>query len=282
MFSFKSISAAVIAATALVAGSYNSISAMTTDKEKGDVIVDLNTSMGNIRVLLYGDTPRHLENFVKLVDTGYYDGVLFHRVINDFMVQTGDPTSKNAPKGKMLGMGDPDYKIEAEFVYPKHFHKRGALAAAREGDSVNPEKKSSGSQFYIVTGKTFTEGQLDQMDARRIQQQKQNIFNALVMENRDTIMALRRDKNQAALQQLQNKLIAATDSAAAAAPDTLTETQRLAYSTVGGTPHLDGSYTVFGEVISGMDVVDKIQKAETDPNDRPLDDISIISAKVVR
>lgn len=282
MFSFKSISAAVIAATALVAGSYNSISAMTTDKEKGDVIVDLNTSMGNIRVLLYGDTPRHLENFVKLVDTGYYDGVLFHRVINDFMVQTGDPTSKNAPKGKMLGMGDPDYKIEAEFVYPKHFHKRGALAAAREGDSVNPEKKSSGSQFYIVTGKTFTEGQLDQMDARRIQQQKQNIFNALVMENRDTIMALRRDKNQAALQQLQNKLIAATDSAAAAAPDTLTETQRQAYSTVGGIPHLDGSYTVFGEVISGMDVVDKIQKAETDPNDRPLDDISIISAKVVR
>ncbi len=282
MFSFKSISAAVIAATALIAGSYNSISAMTTDKEKGDVIVDLNTSMGNIRVLLYGDTPRHLENFVKLVDTGYYDGVLFHRVINDFMVQTGDPTSKNAPKGKMLGMGDPDYKIEAEFVYPKHFHKRGALAAAREGDSVNPEKKSSGSQFYIVTGKTFTEGQLDQMDARRIQQQKQNIFNALVMENRDTIMALRRDKNQAALQQLQDKLIAATDSAAAAAPDTLTEAQRQAYSTVGGTPHLDGSYTVFGEVISGMDVVDKIQKAETDPNDRPLDDISIISAKVVR
>ncbi len=282
MFSFKSISAAVIAATALVAGSYNSISAMTTDKEKGDVIVDLNTSMGNIRVLLYGDTPRHLENFVKLVDTGYYDGVLFHRVINDFMVQTGDPTSKNAPKGKMLGMGDPDYKIEAEFVYPKHFHKRGALAAAREGDSVNPEKKSSGSQFYIVTGKTYSEGQLDQMDARRIQQQKQNIFNALVMENRDTIMALRRDKNQAALQQLQDKLIAATDSAAAAAPDTLTAAQRQAYSTVGGTPHLDGSYTVFGEVISGMDVVDKIQKAETDPNDRPLDDISIISAKVVR
>ena len=121
----------------------------------------------------------------------------------------------------MLGMGDPDYKIEAEFVYPKHFHKRGALAAAREGDSVNPEKKSSGSQFYIVTGKTFTEGQLDQMDARRIQQQKQNIFNALVMENRDTIMALRRDKNQAALQQLQDKLIAATDSAQRLPPDTL-------------------------------------------------------------
>ncbi len=146
MFSFKSISAAVIAATALVAGSYNSISAMTTDKEKGDVIVDLNTSMGNIRVLLYGDTPRHLENFVKLVDTGYYDGVLFHRVINDFMVQTGDPTSKNAPKGKMLGMGDPDYKIEAEFVYPKHFHKRGAdRKSTRLNSSHNRESRMPSS-----------------------------------------------------------------------------------------------------------------------------------------
>ncbi|MCI9607339.1 MAG: peptidylprolyl isomerase [Muribaculaceae bacterium] len=255
--------------------------APSTDSNK-DVLVDLNTTMGDIRILLYGDTPRHLENFVKLVDSGFYDGVLFHRVINDFMVQTGDPTSKNAPKGKMLGMGDPDYKIEAEFVYPKHFHKRGALAAAREGDSVNPEKKSSGSQFYIVTGKVYNEGQLNQMDARRIQQQKQEIFNSLVMQHRDTIMALRRDKNQAALQELQDKFIAQTDSAAAAAPDTLTAEQREAYSTVGGTPHLDGSYTVFGEVVSGMEVVDKIQKAETDPNDRPLDDIKIISAKVVR
>lgn len=278
----KYLTAAVLA-LGLIAGSNNRISAMTpNDNPKQDVLVDLNTSMGNIRILLYGDTPRHLDNFVKLVNEGYYDGLLFHRVINDFMVQTGDPNSKNAPKGKMLGMGDPDYKIEAEFVYPKHFHKRGALAAAREGDSTNPEKKSSGSQFYIVTGKTYSESQLDQMDARRIQQQKQALFNSLVMQHRDTIMALRRDKNQAALQELQDKFIARTDSAAAAAPDILTPAQRETYSTVGGTPHLDGSYTVFGEVVEGMEVVDKIQKAETDPNDRPLDDIRILSAKVVR
>lgn len=275
---------AVFAATILLLGAAAKASTdMTqTDTKNKDVVVELETTLGNIKLLLYGDTPRHLENFVHLVDSGFYDGVLFHRVINDFMIQTGDPDSKNAPKGKMLGMGDPGYKIDAEFVYPKHFHKRGALAAAREGDAVNPGKQSSGSQFYIVTGTTYTPGQLDQMNARRIQQQRQEVFNKLALENRDTIMALRRDRNQAALQELQEKLIAETDAKVAAAPDTLTNEQREVYSTIGGTPHLDGSYTVFGEVISGMDIVDKIQKVETDANDRPIDDVRIISAKVLR
>lgn len=252
------------------------------EQTKNDVIVELATTLGDIKILLYGDTPRHLENFVKLVDEGYYNGVLFHRVINDFMIQTGDPDSKDAPKGKMLGMGDPGYKIDAEFVYPKHFHKRGALAAAREGDGVNPRKQSSGSQFYIVTGTVFNESQLDQMNTRKIQQQRQEVFNRLALENRDTIMTLRREKNQVALQELQDKLIKETDAIVAEKPDTLTTEQREVYSTVGGTPHLDGSYTVFGEVISGMDVVDKIQKVETDGNDRPIDDVKIISAKVIR
>ncbi|MDE6048373.1 MAG: peptidylprolyl isomerase [Paramuribaculum sp.] len=252
-----------------------------TEQKKDDVIVELETTLGNIKILLYGDTPRHLDNFVHLVDSGFYNGVLFHRVINDFMIQTGDPDSKSAPKGKMLGMGDPGYNIDAEFVYPKHFHKRGALAAAREGDAVNPQKQSSGSQFYIVTGTVFNESQLEQMDARKIQQQRQEIFNRLAMENRDTIMALRKERNQAALTNLQEKLIKDTDAMVLAAPDTLTAEQREIYSTIGGTPHLDGSYTVFGEVISGMDIVDKIQKVETDQNDRPLDDVKIISAKVI-
>ncbi|MDE6650891.1 MAG: peptidylprolyl isomerase [Paramuribaculum sp.] len=254
---------------------------MTTTQSKNDVIVELKTTLGDIKILLYGDTPRHLDNFVHLVDSGFYNGVLFHRVINDFMIQTGDPDSKDAPKGKMLGMGDPGYNIDAEFVYPKHFHKRGALAAAREGDAVNPKKQSSGSQFYIVTGTVFNESQLDQMNARKLQQQRQEIFNRLAIENRDTIMALRKERNQSALTDLQEKLIKETDSIAAAAPDTLTAEQRQVYSTIGGTPHLDGSYTVFGEVISGMDVVDKIQKVETDGNDRPLEDVKIISAKVI-
>lgn len=254
---------------------------MTTTQTKNDVIVELKTTLGDIKILLYGDTPRHLDNFVHLVDSGFYEGVLFHRVINDFMIQTGDPDSKNAPTGKMLGMGDPGYNIDAEFVYPKHFHKRGALAAAREGDAVNPTKQSSGSQFYIVTGTVFNDSQLDQMNARKVQQQRQAVFNKLALENRDTIMALRKERNQVALQELQDKLIKETDSIVKAAPDTLTAEQRQVYSTVGGTPHLDGSYTVFGEVISGMDVVDKIQKVETDRNDRPVEDVKIISAKVI-
>lgn len=259
---------------------------MTTDnsnKQQSDVIVDIHTTMGDIRVRLFGDTPKHQANFVKLVNEGFYDGVLFHRVINDFMVQTGDPDSKTAAKGAMLGSGDPDYQIDAEFVYPRHFHKRGALAAARQGDQVNPQKKSSGSQFYIVTGKTFNDSQLDQMDRQRAMQQQKAIFDRLVEQNRDTIMSMRRSRDQAGLQELQDKLIKQTEAEAATlAPDTLTAEQREAYRTVGGTPHLDGSYTVFGEVISGMDVVDRIQKAETDHNDRPVDDIRITSMKIVK
>lgn len=255
---------------------------MQQKTENGDVLVDMHTTMGDVRLLLYGDTPKHLENFVRLTNEGYYDGVLFHRVINDFMVQSGDPDSKTAKPGQMLGEGDPDYQIDAEFVYPRHFHKRGALAAARQGDSVNPEKKSSGSQFYVVTGKVYPDEQLDMMDQRRVQEQMRSIFDRLVRQNRDSIMELRDRGDEEGLRALQEKLIAQTEKEASAAPDTLTAAQREAYSTVGGTPHLDGNYTVFGEVVSGMDVIDKIQKAETDGNDRPVDDIRIISMKVVK
>ena len=253
----------------------------TTTTPKADVKVEMTTTMGDITLLLYGDTPRHLDNFVKLVNEGFYNGVLFHRVINDFMVQTGDPDSKDAPAGKMLGMGNPGYKIDAEFVYPRHFHKRGALAAAREGDATNPLKQSSGSQFYIVTGKTYTPAQLDQMDSRRLMEQKKQIFNELAQSNRDTIMAMRRSGDREGLQNLQEELVKKAEAEAAAHPDVLTPEQREAYSTVGGTPHLDGNYTVFGEVISGMDVVDRIQKAETDSYDRPTTDVRVISMKVL-
>lgn len=252
----------------------------TAQTDSNSVVVDITTTLGDIKVLLYGDTPRHRDNFVKLANEGFYDGVLFHRVINEFMVQTGDPDSKTAAPGQMLGSGDPGYTLEAEFVYPEHFHKRGALAAARTGDEANPERRSSGSQFYIVTGKAYNDGQLDQMEKQMQMMRQQDIFNKLVAERRDTVMTLRRNRDQAGLQKLQEELIAITEKQAAENPVKLTAEQRQAYTTIGGTPHLDGAYTVFGEVLEGMDVVDKIQKVETGAADRPVNDVKIIKMSI--
>ncbi len=252
---------------------------MTNDST--NVTVNLETSAGNISVLLYGDTPAHRDNFVKLVNEGYYDGTLFHRVIKDFMIQAGDPDSREAPKGKMLGMGGPDYTLPAEIVYPAHFHKRGALAAARQGDQVNPERRSSGSQFYIVTGQVYNGSTLNQLEKSLRVGRINEIFQRLRAENRDQIMAMSRAKDTEGLNALRDQLVAAAEAEADRAPG-LTAAQREAYTTVGGTPHLDGQYTVFGEVIDGMDVVDAIQQAATDRQDRPEDDIRIIKATVVK
>lgn len=233
--------------------------------------VKLETSLGDIVVELYNETPQHRDNFVKLVKEGFYDGVLFHRVINNFMIQTGDPDSKTAGPDTPLGGGDPGYTIEAEFVFPKYFHKRGALAAARTGDQFNPERRSSGSQFYIVTGQVFGTEQLMGM----LQAKKQDIFRRLVMENQDKIKQLQESQDEAGIHALQDELIRQTE--AEAQFDELIE----AYTTIGGTPHLDGQYTVFGEVVEGMDVVDKIQNTTTDRRDRPTVDIKIIKASIV-
>lgn len=251
--------------------------------DTASVKVLVKTTEGNFTVLLYGDTPKHRDNFVRLVKEGYYDSTLFHRVIKEFMVQAGDPDSKNAPKGAMLGSGGPDYKIDAEIVYPRHFHKRGALAAARQGDQVNPMKQSSGSQFYIVTGKKFTDSQIDQLGAGLKNKQMQSVFNRLAMDHRDSIIAMQRNGDRAGLQALQDSLIKQTEAEVAKmdAPG-LTPEMREAYKTVGGAPHLDGDYTVFGEVIDGMDTVDRIEKAQTDGNDRPKEDVRILSMKILK
>ncbi len=250
--------------------------------EKGDALVDIKTSLGDIRVRLFGDTPRHRDNFLKLAKEGFYDGVLFHRVINEFMIQGGDPDSKNAPAGKALGSGDPGYTLEAEFVYPKHFHHRGALAAAREGDQTNPERRSSGSQFYIVTGKVFNDSSLRQMESYLQKAKMQEIFNGLVAQHHDSIMTLRRNRDREALTALQEQLAAQTEKIAAENPIKFTDEQKKAYTTIGGTPHLDNQYTVFGEVVSGMDVVEAIEKSKTGAMDRPVEDIRIISTKIVK
>ncbi|MBO5155580.1 MAG: peptidylprolyl isomerase [Prevotella sp.] len=235
--------------------------------------VKIQTSLGDIVVRLYDETPVHRDNFVKLAKDGYYDGTLFHRVIKDFMIQGGDPNSKGAPAGKRLGTGGPDYTLEAE-IKDGFFHKRGALAAARQGDEVNPERRSSGSQFYIVWGQVYKEGQLRQFSKQLKMQRMQEIFNGLAAEHRDEIMQMRRERNRVALQELQDKLAAEAETRAAEYAG-LTDEQLKIYSTVGGTPHLDGQYTVFGEVEEGLEVVEMIQNSATAGDDRPMDDITM-------
>lgn len=243
--------------------------------------VAFETTLGNIVVKLYNETPKHRDNFLKVVNDSVYNGVLFHRVIKDFMIQTGDPSSKTAEAGQQLGSGDLGYTVEAEFVYPQYFHKKGALAAARTGDAVNPERRSSASQFYIVTGKSYSPQQVEMMEQRMGDQKKEDIFSGLVRERVDSIRNMQAAGDSLGLEELQNELIVLTEAEYAKNPLKFTPAQVEAYTTVGGTPHLDGQYTVFGEVVEGMDVVDKIQQAATDPADRPVDDIKIISAKVV-
>ncbi len=192
----------------------------------------IETSKGKMKCILYKQTPMHADNFIQLVQDGFYNDLLFHRVIKDFMIQTGDPGSKDAAKGVRLGSGGPGYTVPAEF-HPDLYHKKGALAAARQGDQANPNRASSGSQFYIVQGKVFSDEQLDQI------------------ENAGSHIKF-------------------------------TDEQRMFYSTIGGTPHLDYGYTVFGEVTDGFDVIDAIASEPTDNMDRPLENIKIIKITVLK
>ena len=232
--------------------------------------------MGDIIVRLYDETPKHRDNFIKLASEGYYNGTLFHRVIRDFMIQGGDPDSIGAPAGKMLGTGGPGYTIPAEIVYPKLFHKRGALSAARLGDDMNPERESSGSQFYIVWGQKYNAGQLKQMERQMQMQQEQAVFDRLVAEHRAEIIQMRKNRDRTSLQELQDRLNAETHAICQEMEKPhLTPEQTEVYTTIGGTPHLDGQYTVFGEVVEGLDVVERIQSCETMRGDRPKQAISM-------
>ena len=243
--------------------------------------VRVETTLGNFTILLYGDTPKHRDNFLRLVREGYYDSTLFHRVIKDFMVQAGDPDSRTAGPGARLGSGGPDYKIDAEIVFPKHFHKRGALAAARQGDQVNPLKQSSGSQFYVVTGNKMSPAEIDMLQQQMQQKAMQSAFNSMAMEHRDDIVRMQRAGDRQGLQALQDTLISRAQAFAEAHPQTVTDEMRQAYTTVGGAPHLDGDYTVFGEVIDGMDTVDRIEAVETGAADRPVNDVRILKMEVI-
>ena len=244
-------------------------------------LVKLETTLGDITVALYNETPKHRDNFIKLVKDGVYDSTLFHRVIKQFMIQAGDPESKNASDTAMLGSGDVGYTIPAEFNN-KFFHKKGVLAAARQGDQVNPEKASSGCQFYIVTGRKFREAQLLDMEVQMNEQREGAIFDSLAQKHMKEIYKMRKAQDNAGLLALQEKLEAeAYELFKKEEPFKFTPAQIAAYTTVGGAPHLDGAYTIFGEVTEGMNVVELIEGAKTGRADRPVQNIRILKASIV-
>jgi cyclophilin family peptidyl-prolyl cis-trans isomerase len=272
----------------LMAATINSCGGASSQNAKAQTAQDetkvlIKTTVGDITIKLYNETPQHRDNFIKLVNEHYYDSILFHRVIKDFMVQAGDPESKNAQKGAQLGAGGPGYTIPAEFVYPKYFHKRGALSAARQADQVNPERKSSGSQFYIVTGKTYDKYELQDLEKQLRQRQGQGVFDRLVAQNMDSIMNMQMAGDNDGIMKLQEELNEKTNQILKEqGPFKFTEEQVDAYMSEGGTPFLDNDYTVFGEVIDGMKAVYKIEQAGTDMNDRPRKDIRIISMEIIK
>ncbi len=251
------------------------------------VQVEIKTTAGNIIVKLYNETPLHKANFIKLVNEKYYDGVLFHRVIKDFMIQTGDPNSKNATKGQQLGNGGPDYTIKAEFNQ-RFYHKKGALSAARTDDKVNPGKKSSGSQFYIVQGKKYTTQELDQYEMQMnmgplmpyIREYLNKPENGALMSE---LQAKQQINDQAGVEKILKDVMAKVKVEHPEIKEfKYTQAQRTAYQTIGGTPHLDMNYTVFGEVVKGLEIIDKIAAVQTGPGDRPMEDIKVISMRVMQ
>lgn len=243
-----------------------------------DSIIAIRTDLGNILIRLYNETPKHRDNFMKLARSKYFDSLMFHRVIKEFMIQGGDPESKRAQPEQMLGNGGPGYTIPAE-INTKYFHKKGALSAARLGDEINPNKESSGSQFYIVQGRTFSENDLKATEEGKIMQIKRSLYNQYLNHPENVVL-----RNKIIQYQNENKIDSLNMINGVAinyveeefkkqTVSKFSEEQLKAYSTIGGAPHLDGGYTVFGEVIEGLDVIDKIAAVETGNSDRPKTDV---------
>lgn len=272
----------LITAIFITACAWNSKSEKKLNMENvKETLVCLETTMGNITVKLYDETPKHKENFIKLVKEGAYDNTLFHRVIKNFMIQAGDPLSKNATDTTTLGSGDVGYTIPAEFN-KNFFHKKGALAAARQGDEVNPERESSGCQFYIVTGRKFSEAQMINMENHMNEARLEEVFNNLARKHMKEIYKMRKAGDTEGLLELQDSLESQARNIVDKEPALrYTKEQKQAYTTIGGAPHLDGAYTVFGEVVDGMDVVEKIEQVGTNRADRPKVDIRITKATVI-
>lgn len=242
-----------------------------------NTIVSIKTTLGDIKIKLYDGTPLHRDNFIKLIKSNFYDGISFHRVIKDFMIQAGDGTTKTRSAVNL-----PDsmntYTIPAEFT-SQYFHKKGALAAARKGNDVNPEMRSSGTQFYIVQGVKYTDADLTLAEQRINNNIKQALFKKIIKETADSVRLSGKTAIDGEIQQIASMKMfqSLTNNKDYKIP----EDQRNIYKSIGGVPRLDGTYTVFGEVIEGMDIVDRIAAVPTDNNDKPLTDIKIIKIKFV-
>lgn len=247
--------------------------------------IRLETNKGDILIALYNETPLHRDNFIKLTEQNFFDGTLFHRVIDNFMIQGGDPDSKNAKTDAFLGNGGPGYDIPAEIV-PGLFHKKGVLAAAREGDNINPLRASSGSQFYLTEGKVFTATQLKNMEKTKNAKLRSELIASFKKENKtqlDSLLTLQRKTGDTlALSSFVAELNAKIDATVAEKGFRFSKEQKQAYTTIGGVPHLDGTYTVFGEILEGQDVVDKIAEVQTNEHNRPVENVVIIKARIVK
>lgn len=247
--------------------------------EETEVLIE--TSMGDMKVKLYNDTPKHRDNFIKLARAGAYDNILFHRVVRGFMVQTGDPALNPGGMKPAVDTAAYRYTIPAEIRYPRHFHKKGALAAARMGDDVNPEKASSGTQFYIVTGKTYTPSSLMELYSAIYQSRVDTLYEELSRGHLKEMYLMRRRGETEKLGSLKDSLLHEAEAKVAAHPPVpFDETQKQAYTTVGGAPHLDGEYTVFGEVVEGLQVAEAIEKVRT-AKERPLQEIVVRKVTVL-
>lgn len=246
-------------------------------------VVEIQTSLGTMRFELFDDTPKHRDAFIRLAGNGYYNGTLFYRVIQDFLIQGGSVSSRNAPPGKRIGYGDPDHTVDDE-ILPNHFHQKGALCAPRQPDEVNPFKQSDISQFYVVKGRVFTRGELDTLELAVNRPVKNRITSQVYTpEIREKLKKLKAENKVTEFRELAGQVKSDIESRYNLDPEILrfTEEQRKAYTTVGGYPDLDGQYTVFGRCIAGIEVIGKIAALETDSNNRPLTDVKI-TVKIVK
>jgi cyclophilin family peptidyl-prolyl cis-trans isomerase len=240
--------------------------------------VSIKTTLGEIKIKLYDGTPLHRDNFVRLINSGFYDGISFHRIIKNFIIQAGDPVTKSGPS-KNIPDSLKTYTIPAEFN-SQYFHKKGALAAARQGNDVNPEMRSSATQFYIVQGVKLSDEELNLAEQHINSNMKQNRFTGLMKETTDSVRLAGKSMTDAQIQEIAS--VKMFQYLTTYKDYKISEEQRNVYKISGGTPRLDGTYTVFGEVIEGLDIIDKIAGVQTDSNDKPVNDIKIIKIKIIK